>query len=165
MSLCIQNFHWHPVLGWLDFLRSRCQWCRIGHWSTLIQTIFRFYERPALKVTTKEAVYIVTLRGWWALAFRKIKKWFVSTLISDQFYITYRTGSMIWENQVTLPSMYLLAILLTHLAKMVGLFSEKILLLHQIRFIAFFLANTCCCYGHTILKVKLLSKISTRIFL
>ena len=30
-----------------------------------------------LKVTTMEAVYVVTLRGWWALVVRKIKKWFV----------------------------------------------------------------------------------------
>ena len=30
-----------------------------------------------LKVTTMEAVYVVTLRGWWALVVHKIKKWFV----------------------------------------------------------------------------------------
>ena len=42
------SFHLtHLTLGWLDYLRSRCKldmWCRIGHWSTFIQTIFRFYE-------------------------------------------------------------------------------------------------------------------------
>ena len=78
-ELSMLTCYWR-IVGWLDFLRSRCRfdmWCKIGHWLTFIKTIFRFDEYPSLtkiwlplQASAANSAKSVTLTGLWDLGSR-----------------------------------------------------------------------------------------------